>query len=305
MFVIGMLLNFVAFILFIIFIVLLIQALRNKDKVGAFVLVKKVAIVWALVWITGCVTSVVGTNNESKKVTASVENNKVDVKEEVKKDQQMGQKEALKLFEEAKQKISENKLDEAKELLNKSISITKTGNNSEALLNELNKINNTDFFNIAISKMSEKELQESKNDTLVKQYMSNGVLNTTTNKNLNAYVKQNYATITEKRKQAELEKQKQLEAKANEELEKKVASLFYTAYDGSNNQLTKFIKKSMNDPKSYKHDETKYRINKDKKTIYVVQSFRGKNGFGALVLNSCSATQDIETGDLTDIDCNN
>ena len=47
----------------------------------------------------------------------------------------------------------------------------------------------------------------------------------------------------------------------------------------------------VNDPKSYKHVETRY---SDMKThLIVVTKFRGKNAFGALVLNQISAKVDL------------
>ena len=78
---------------------------------------------------------------------------------------------------------------------------------------------------------------------------------------------------------------------------------YFSSWDGSNLALTKFIKKNMNDPKSYKHVETSISILADGKNIFVIQSFRGKNAYGGVVLNRCKAKQNIKTGELTEIDC--
>ena len=67
--------------------------------------------------------------------------------------------------------------------------------------------------------------------------------------------------------------------------------------------MTKFIKKNMNDTKSYKHVETSISILADGENIFVIQSFRGKNAYGGVVLNRCKAKQNIKTGELTEIDC--
>ena len=40
-----------------------------------------------------------------------------------------------------------------------------------------------------------------------------------------------------------------------------------------------------------------------KKVLVISQSFRGKNAFGGVVLNTCLATQDIETGALLEVSC--
>lgn len=65
----------------------------------------------------------------------------------------------------------------------------------------------------------------------------------------------------------------------------------FSAWDGSHNGLTKYIKKSMNDPKSYEHVETRYSDNGDH--LMVKTTFRGKNAFGGLVTNSITAKVDL------------
>ena len=66
----------------------------------------------------------------------------------------------------------------------------------------------------------------------------------------------------------------------------------FSAWDGSHIQLTRVIKKSMNDPKSYKHDETVWWDQGDH--LIVRTSFRGKNAFGGVVLNWVKAKCDLD-----------
>jgi len=65
----------------------------------------------------------------------------------------------------------------------------------------------------------------------------------------------------------------------------------FSAWDGSHNGLTKIIKKSMNDPDSYDHDETVYWDKGDH--LVVRTTFRGKNAFGGVVKNSITAKVDL------------
>lgn len=66
----------------------------------------------------------------------------------------------------------------------------------------------------------------------------------------------------------------------------------FSPWDGAHRNLEKYIKKSMKDPKSYKHDETTY---SDKGSYILVQTrFRGKNSFGAMVLQTVTAKVDLE-----------
>lgn len=66
----------------------------------------------------------------------------------------------------------------------------------------------------------------------------------------------------------------------------------FSPLDGSNRPLTRYIKERMNDPGSYEHVETRYWDRGDH--IIVVTSFRGKNAFGGLVLNSVTAKMGLD-----------
>jgi hypothetical protein len=70
----------------------------------------------------------------------------------------------------------------------------------------------------------------------------------------------------------------------------KISKLF-SPWDGSHPELTKIIKKTMNDPKSYEHVETVYWDKLDH--VLVKTTFRGKNAFGGVVKNSVTAKVDL------------
>lgn len=73
----------------------------------------------------------------------------------------------------------------------------------------------------------------------------------------------------------------------------------FSGWDGSHMKLELIVKKSMNDPKSYEHDETKFFDMKDH--LVVITSFRGRNGFGGMVRNFVKAKTDINTCEVVEI----
>lgn len=66
----------------------------------------------------------------------------------------------------------------------------------------------------------------------------------------------------------------------------------FSAWDGSHSGLTKVIKESMNDPKSYEHVDTKYWDMGDH--LIVTTTFRGKNAFGGVVKNWIKAKTNLD-----------
>ncbi len=66
----------------------------------------------------------------------------------------------------------------------------------------------------------------------------------------------------------------------------------FSGWDGSHYGLERLIKKTMNDPDSYKHDETRYSDQGD--YLIVKTTFRGKNAFGGMVINSVTAKVDLD-----------
>lgn len=65
----------------------------------------------------------------------------------------------------------------------------------------------------------------------------------------------------------------------------------FSTWDGSHKNLEKQIKSRMHDPRSYQHVETYYLDRGDH--LAVMTKFRGKNAFGALVLNTVQAKVDM------------
>jgi hypothetical protein len=61
----------------------------------------------------------------------------------------------------------------------------------------------------------------------------------------------------------------------------------FSAWNGSHIALTRLVKDSMNDPKSFEHVETRYGDRGD--YLIVNMQFRGKNAFGGTVLNYVKA----------------
>lgn len=72
----------------------------------------------------------------------------------------------------------------------------------------------------------------------------------------------------------------------------------FSAWDGSHIELTKIIKKAMNDPDSYEHVETVYWDMKDH--VVVRTTYSGKNAFGGRVKNWVKAKSD-NNGNIIEI----
>jgi tetratricopeptide (TPR) repeat protein len=93
----------------------------------------------------------------------------------------------------------------------------------------------------------------------------------------------------------EEEKRKQLaEQQAKEAREKKVQGQF-SSLSGAHRIFERLIKASMNDPDSYEHVETRY-IDKGE-YVRVFATFRGKNAFGGIIIDTATADFSL-SGDL-------
>lgn len=95
--------------------------------------------------------------------------------------------------------------------------------------------------------------------------------------------------------QKAMEERKALEAaeelvKRKNERTEKIKKCF-SSWDGSHRGLTSYIKETMNDPSSYEHAKTVYWDRTDH--LVVQTTFRGKNGFGALILSRIKAKVDL------------
>lgn len=97
---------------------------------------------------------------------------------------------------------------------------------------------------------------------------------------------------------AALEAERQAAAKAAEQaaLEASVKSQF-SGWDGSHRSVEAALKERMKNPKSYEHVETGYTVGAG--SITVVTTYRGTNGFGAVVTNRAIATVDMAGNVLT------
>ncbi|HBN7642451.1 hypothetical protein NDR77_13400 [Pseudomonas aeruginosa] len=96
--------------------------------------------------------------------------------------------------------------------------------------------------------------------------------------------------------------QEEKEKAAAAEARKKLIESQFSAWDGSHRTLERAIKKSMNDPDSYEHDETSYWDRGDH--LVVLTHFRGRNAFGGMVRNSVKAKVDLNGNILEVIDQN-
>lgn len=96
--------------------------------------------------------------------------------------------------------------------------------------------------------------------------------------------------------------QEEKEKAAAAEARKKLIESQFSAWDGSHITLERAIKKSMNDPDSYEHDETSYWDRGD--YLVVLTHFRGRNAFGGMVRSSVKAKIDLNGNILEVIDQN-
>lgn len=86
--------------------------------------------------------------------------------------------------------------------------------------------------------------------------------------------------------------------KSSEDLRREKIERQFSGWSGSHYELTKLIKKSMNDPKSFEHVETKYIDAGD--YLKVKTTFRGKNALGGVVKNWIWAKVDLD-GNIIEI----
>lgn len=86
--------------------------------------------------------------------------------------------------------------------------------------------------------------------------------------------------------------------KTAEEIRAEKIKNSFNSWDGSHYELTRLIKKNMHDPESYQHVSTRFHDDRD--SLLIRTSYRGKNAFGAVVLNRLVARVDLD-GNLVQI----
>jgi hypothetical protein len=96
----------------------------------------------------------------------------------------------------------------------------------------------------------------------------------------------------------EIEKEREKRLAAEARVEQIKAQ--FSAWDGSHRNLERVVKKAMNDPDSYEHDETVYWDKGDH--LIVRMSYRGKNAFGGIVKNFVKAKVSLDGQVLQIID---
>jgi hypothetical protein len=77
----------------------------------------------------------------------------------------------------------------------------------------------------------------------------------------------------------------------------------FSVWDGSNTHLVDLLKKNLNDPKSFDHEETTYKDMGDH--LIIKMTYRAKNAFGALILQNVTAKADYKTQTISVISQNN
>ena len=199
------------------------------------------------------------------------------------------------IFKQVEEDIQKEEFIEAQKKLEKIIELNTKNEMFMELHSYIFALNNETDFRIEALKLSKDDLEKSKDGKLYKRYTKYNEINEPLNKKINAYVKKNFKVLSKDKKDIEkYEEHVKKEEKIRE---------FVNSYDDSYRPLVSYIKENMNDPKSYEHIQTGYNI-KGENTVTIVTRFRGTNKFGALVINRCEATADIESGNLITVNCN-
>jgi hypothetical protein len=151
----------------------------------------------------------------------------------------------------------------------------------------LSKLISEEYMKEMLVNLSEEEIEILKAKNLDKNFLDHELLNDFfINKlyenvgNREIYI----AEIEEKIKQDEEEKIRIARRRLIEQQ--------FSDWDGSHRNLTNLIKNSMNDPKSYKHLDTRFFDNGDH--LIVQTEFRGSNAFGGIVRSTIRAKVSIE-----------
>ena len=211
--------------------------------------------------------------------------------------------EAMELFKEAKTKLEEEDAQGAFYLLDEAIKIYPGGSFNQAVFmkEDLSKAETEEFIKESLGGLTDEEFNLLVSENLSKEFLKDEVVNRYFLKVLqknkdkrNEY----YTEIQGKRIAEEMVRAEEERLRAEKERTEKI-SYHFSAWDGSHIELKNYIKRNMNDPSSFQHVETLY---SDKGDYLVVQmTFRGKNAFGGLVLNSVTANILVDDPSMIEI----
>lgn len=210
-------------------------------------------------------------------------------------------KEAAALANQAEMLITENKVDKALNKINDSQQLNSDKENPAFALEEkIMKFKSEAFLKEILTEMSNDDFNLLKNGELKTTFINHEKLNNLFVAKLKENAENRAIYLAEieeqkRREKAEAERIRKEEAAAKR---KSMIEEQFSAWDGSHRNLTKVIKKAMNDPDSYEHVETVYWDMKDH--LVVRTTFRGKNAFGGVVKNIIKAKVSLD-GDVLEI----
>lgn len=198
---------------------------------------------------------------------------------------------AFDLVQQAETFIKENKINEAISAVSESkkVNPNKEDNTAYALFDRIALLQSAEFLKDTLINMSDEEYTLLTAGSLKKSYLDHEVLNGLFLGKLEKNSTQRAVFLAEIKAQKERERMEAEKKAAEEAAAKRTEEIGrqFSAWDGSHYNLTRVIKESMNDPKSYEHVKTSYFDMKD--YIVVVTEFRGSNAFGGIVKNTIRA----------------
>jgi hypothetical protein len=192
--------------------------------------------------------------------------------------------EANKVFAKAQPYLFSGKYDSAALIAKQAkLQYSDTASNpAVSFLDDYDKLNFGNYFRDQLIALSESEYGSLKAGVNVKPFLKDSILNARFIAKLieSEDIRENLLGAQKRKK--EIEAERAAAAKRQENI-----NYQFNAWDGSHRELETLIKKSMNDPDSYEHVETRYA---DKGNHLIVSTvFRGKNAFNATVKNSVTA----------------
>ncbi len=184
----------------------------------------------------------------------------------------------------AEELIDKGSLDEATSVLHQARAkySNRLKNPANTLLITISRFKSIKYAEKTLISMSDEEFRQLLDGNLNKEYIKQETLNKKFIASLKELSPQRKALKKQKEQEIKKSQEELLVKQRKDKIEKQ-----FSAWDGSHYNLTKTLKKNMHDPSSYEHVSTKYW---DMKNYITVQTtFRGKNMFGAKILNTFKA----------------